>query len=72
MTGDPDAKYEFKRLEQCVEPGPNATNIRKLEEDWIRTGGGPQNQGGKLLNDRYEMNDAEYKSAGGNIPKPTK
>ena len=60
-TVDATARYEFKILEDNV---PDA-DLSRLEEDWIRAGGGP----GPLANGRHQMNDDRYKNAGGCMPK---
>jgi hypothetical protein len=56
-----DTKHHYDILERA-RPG---TSLRKAEEDWIRTYGGP----GKLANRRYEMNAWAYQRAGGTIPR---
>lgn len=65
-TGDPNAKYTFERLDDGI---TTQTNLDKTEEDWIRAGGGPETQGGTLENKRHEMNDKDYKAAGGCMAK---
>jgi hypothetical protein len=67
QTKNPRAQFKFNVLERCVDP----KDLRKKEEDHIRDGGGPQNKGGQLENKRYEMNENDYKNAGGTVPKPT-
>ena len=60
-------KHDYEELETNVPE----SKLDKLEEDHIRLGGGPINKGGNLANKRYQMNDKNYKNAGGNVQKPT-
>lgn len=64
----PDSDFEFEVLGRA-EPG---TDLNRLEEDWIRAGGGPTNRShldGGLSNRRHQMSDANYAAAGGTIGK---
>jgi hypothetical protein len=61
-------KHEYEELGRA-KPGKD---LDVLEETKIRQGGGPEKKGGKLENQRYQMNDERYKSAGGKEVKPTK
>lgn len=65
---NPDADYEFEELGK-EKPG---VDLDRLEEDWIRAGGGPTNKSnpnGGLENKRHQMNDKAYKEAGGEVEK---
>ena len=61
-----DADYEFFELGRA-KPGKN---LDRLEESWIRAGGGPTNKShpdGGLENLRHQMSASRYRDAGGNI-----
>lgn len=62
-----DKLFDFEVLGRA-NPGQD---LDVLEESWIRHLGGPSNQGGSLVNKRYQMNDLRYTDVGGTIPKPT-
>lgn len=62
----PDAAYVFDELDRGA-PGPE---LDKIEEDWIRAGGGPTNKTnpeGGLENKRHQMNDRRYREQGGEL-----
>jgi hypothetical protein len=65
----PASSFEFTVLDRSA-PG-DALNV--AEESWIRAGGGPTNKAnpdGGLSNARHQMNDADYRNGGGNVPWP--
>ena len=62
-----DVKHDYEIIDRA-EPG---MPLHVAEESAIRRHGGPSTQGGLLANKRYEVNDADYRAAGGHIPKPT-
>jgi RHS repeat-associated protein len=66
----PDKEFEFHVLEDVKPGGKRKLNV--AEEDWIRAGGGPKSRGGRLENDKYALNDADYRAGGGSLDKPTK
>ena len=61
-------KHDYEVVDRA-KPGKD---LSVAEEKHIRKGGGPESKGGKLENKRYEVNDKDYKGAGGTEPKPTK
>jgi hypothetical protein len=67
----PDSDFEFHVLDR----GYPGTNLDVKEESWIRAGGGPNTKsnpnktGPRLSNGRYQMNDADYRAAGGSVCK---
>ena len=63
-----DVMHDYEIMDRA-EPG---MPLRVAEESAIRRYGGPSTQGGPLANKRYEMNDADYRAAGGNVPQPTR
>ena len=69
LNDSPEKGFTFQELERVPQGG--ARTLDAAEEDWIRAGGGPKKQGGRLDNGRYQMNDKRYKGTGGNIGKPT-
>jgi hypothetical protein len=65
----PGSPFEFHVLDHAA-PG---VKLDVAEESWIRAGGGPTNQSnpnGGLSNERYQMNDADYRANGGTVPLP--
>jgi hypothetical protein len=61
---NPNADFEFEILGRA-NPG---TELDRLEEFYIRQGGGPTNLGnpdGLLANLRHQMSDSRYAAAGG-------
>ncbi len=66
-NADLGVEHKFNVLGKA-KPG---TRLDKLEEDFIRQGGGPEEQGGTLANKRYQMSEERYRAAGGKIDKPT-
>jgi hypothetical protein len=65
---NPNADYEFIELERIPQGSDRFLDV--AEEDWIRAGGGPKRHGGRLENDRYEINDIDYRATGGEIDYP--
>jgi RHS repeat-associated protein len=66
---NPASSFQFSELGRA-DPGQD---LNVAEEDWIRAGGGPTNKSnpeGGLSNARHQMNDADYRSAGGKVPWP--
>ena len=66
---NPGKDYKFTELKRVPQGGKRTLDV--TGEDWIRAGGDPKKQGGRLENSRYQMNDKKYKSSGGKIGKPT-
>jgi RHS repeat-associated protein len=64
----PTESFTFQELERV--PANSGRSLNVAEEDWIRAGGGPKSTGGRLENARHQMNDVDYRKAGGNIPYP--
>lgn len=64
----PDQVFEFEVLEEI--PPNSERPLDVAEEDWIRAGGGPQSTGGRLQNQRHQMNPQRYRDAGGDIDYP--
>ncbi|MBI4512025.1 MAG: hypothetical protein HY698_20505, partial [Deltaproteobacteria bacterium] len=64
----PGETFEYHVLEE-VDPS-TGRSLDVAEEDWIRAGGGPKRFGGPLANERYQMSDKAYQTAGGTIRKP--
>ena len=64
----PTESFIFQELERV--PTGSQRSLSLAEEDWILAGGGPQSTGGRLQNARHQMNDADYRRAGGKIPYP--
>jgi hypothetical protein len=64
----PGSTFEFTELDHA-KPG---LDLDVAEENWIRAGGGPGGHGrpGDLSNARFQMSDARYKAAGGNVSIP--
>jgi hypothetical protein len=63
---NPDADFEFEIIGRA-NPG---TDLDRLEEFYIRQGGGPtnlSNPGGGLANRRHQMGDQRYWDAGGDL-----
>lgn len=63
---NPDADFEYEILGRA-DPG---TALDRMEEFFIRQGGGPTNKGnpgGGLANQRHQMNDSRYADAGGDL-----
>jgi Pretoxin HINT domain len=67
----PRSKFKFYVLDR----GYPGTDLDVKEESWIRAGGGPSTKSNpqkspyRLSNGRYQMNDADYRAAGGNVCK---
>jgi len=68
QRANPTKTFKFEVLETV--PGNSGRSLDVAEEDWIRAGGGPQTDGGPLQNRRYQMNDADYRKAGGTVNYP--
>ena len=63
---NPDADFEFEIIGRA-NPG---TELDRMEEFFIRQGGGPTNVGnpnGGLANRRHQMSDPRYWGAGGDL-----
>jgi len=72
QKGNSKIHYEFEILEDNIKGTgtlSDADALAKVEEDWIRTGDGPQKKGGSLENKIHGMNDDRYKNAGGTMCK---
>ncbi|PWU12229.1 MAG: hypothetical protein C5B50_21890 [Verrucomicrobia bacterium] len=65
---NPTESFVFQELERVAAGSGRSLDV--AEEDWIRAGGGPQSTGGRLENDRHQMNDEAYRRAGGTINYP--
>jgi hypothetical protein len=68
QAANPTAKFTFQELERV--PANSGRSLDVAEEDWIRAGGGAQSTGGRLQNARHQMNDVDYRKAGGTITYP--
>ena len=67
-AANPTESVVFQELERV--PAGSRRSLNVAEEDWIRAGGGPRSTGGRLENDRHQMNDEAYRGAGGTISYP--
>ncbi len=63
---NPNADFEFHILERARA----GKDLNVAEESWIRAGGGPKSAGGRLENGRWQMNEADYRAAGGKVDRP--
>ena len=54
-------------LQRNIKPG---IHLGVAEEDWIRAGGGPRSDDGRLANKRYQMNSEAYEANGGTVRWP--
>ena len=66
-----DTKLDTKHKYEKIDTGKPGKDLNVKEETHIRKNGGPENKGGKLENKRYQMNDKNFKAAGGKETKPT-
>jgi hypothetical protein len=64
----PTDSFTFEELERV--PPNSSRSLDVAEEHWIRAGGGPKSTDGRLQNVRHQMNDLEYRKAGGKIAYP--
>ena len=68
QANNPTARFTYQELERV--PANTRRSLNVAEEDWIRAGGGPRSTGGSLQNARHQMNDLDYRKAGGTITYP--
>ena len=62
-TQEAGGDFEFEVLAYIKNPSKQSLNV--AEETWIRRLGGPKREGGPLENYRHQMNDCDYRKAGG-------
>jgi len=63
----PQVRYVTETGEEIPEDQLSNRSLDVAEEDWIRSGGGPEPRGGRLENKRWQMKDDKYRSAGGTV-----